>query len=1573
VGAARQQEPEEATVAARPAPAEAQTAAAPSPGGPLTAARVVALQRLFGNAAVSALLDDRRGADAAPAPARQGARPLGRSILDDVAAAGAGATAVLEEAPSGAAGAAAGAVEGAVEGAAAAASGAAGAVGGAAEGAVEGAAAAASGAAGAVGGAAERAAGAAGAAAGAAGGAMEGAAGAAGGAMAGAEGAAGAAAGAAGGAMAGAAGAAGAAGDAMAGAAGGAMEGAAGAAGAAAGAAGGAMAGAAGAAGGATEGAGAAAGGAMAGAAGAAGGAMEGAGAAAGAAGGAMAGAAGAAGGAMEGAAGAAGAAGGAMAGAAGAAGAAGGAMAGAAGAAGAAGGAMAGAAGAAGAAGGAAAGGAHSAAGPAEAASASGGAGAGVIKDPHQDPRFQAMKGHTHTAAGGAKAHAPAKAGAAAAQAAAVGPGNDVASQAAGAQVDEMSQRQPGVFDRQGFIEAVKKAIDNAAPKNLEEADDFKDSGGAAKVKGEVSGLVKSGKEGSEKDIKDATTAAPDTSKATPKQVTPMTPEEIGAPTSSVGAAGAMPPPVPATATDLSAGPAEIDDKMAEAEVTDEQVQKSNEPDFSAALGERDKAREHAAQAPAGFRKDEQATLAKAHGGAEAAEVAQLQGMHGAKGKAFAKALGHKQEAKGADEGKRAKVATDIQGIYDRTKADVQKNLDGLDGKVDAAFSQGEGAARKRFEDYVGARMDAYKDDRYSGLLGKGRWLKDKLMGMPSAVNQFYAQGRTTYVAEMDAVIGQVADIVGGELTAARARIASGKAEVHKYVAGLPADLQQIGKEAEGNLEAQFEQLTSDVEAKQNDLIDSLARKYVDAREAVDARIDEMKAANRGLVDKALDAVVGVVKTILKLKDMLLNVLAKAADVIGDIISDPIGFLGKMIDGVKAGLDRFVGNIETHLQEGLMGWLFGALGSAGIVLPKMFDISGILDLVLQVLGLTYRSIRARVVKLVGEPMMARMEQTVDVFKTLATEGLGGLWKWIKEKIGDFEDMVLGSIKTFIVEKVIKAGITWLIAFLNPAAAFIKACKAIYDIVMFLVERGSEIMSFVSSILDSVGAIAKGALGIVAEKVEGSLAKALPLAISFLASLLGLGGISEKIHSVIETVRAPINKAVDFVVMGGVKAAKKLFGGAASFVKGKVKGAKDWATGKVEAGKSWVKGKAGGIRDRLTGRGAPAAAGPEASDEVKMEAGQEVEKRTPGTMASPEALDEVVGGVLADFRPKGLKDLRAVREPGNPGTYDILARTTKKVATARAFDPLGKDYFDPTDPAIAADMTAAGVTSFGPWVWDSKVPRWKVEEATPNPNFAGYTLADCVDTPIYDAEKLTVKDERGNKTSLVGLRRRAAMKKLFGISSGVIDKLLAHDQGKSPRPFVSLTAEDAACGGHSAQRHILGQGDMPTQRQVALRAAFQQVNGTPMALDAAGVASVFANEGAATAAVQAALAAELIPNWPAHMATLAKGTQVKINASVSVAAAAFEKFDSPKGSPYPDSEMPTYLDGSKPGKRELYRGDFKGSPGDPGAPDPAKDPLTSGGPCVQGSVYLIIDPSPNYATGWAIYTAYPKP
>jgi hypothetical protein len=54
------------------------------------------------------------------------------------------------------------------------------------------------------------------------------------------------------------------------------------------------------------------------------------------------------------------------------------------------------------------------------------------------------------------------------------------------------------------------------------------------------------------------------------------------------------------------------------------------------------------------------------------------------------------------------------------------------------------------------------------------------------------------------------------------------------------------------------------------------------------------------------------------------------------------------------------------------------------------------------------------------------------------------------------------------------------------------------------------------------------------------MSKALPVIIGFMASLLGLGGITGKIQDIIKRVKQPIEKAIDWVIAQAVKFAKKI-------------------------------------------------------------------------------------------------------------------------------------------------------------------------------------------------------------------------------------------------------------------------------------------------------------------------------------------------------------------------------------------------------------------------------------------------
>ena len=256
----------------------------------------------------------------------------------------------------------------------------------------------------------------------------------------------------------------------------------------------------------------------------------------------------------------------------------------------------------------------------------------------PSEDPAFAQVKGSVKGFANAKKAHPPAASKAKEAQGAALAPTDDVSGQAKAAKVDTMDAQQAGTFDKKAFIAAVKAAIEAKSPKSLKEADTYKESGKAGEVKGEVKGMVTQGKEGSAKDIEGATEAAPDQSKAVPKEVTPLQPEDPGK-VAPIPAAGAAPKPAPAEQTNLDAGKHEVNQEMTDAQVTDEQLAKSNEPEFQGALADKQQAAAHADKAPGEFREQEKATIAQSKEQANAQAAAGAVGMQGAKGAAHREA----------------------------------------------------------------------------------------------------------------------------------------------------------------------------------------------------------------------------------------------------------------------------------------------------------------------------------------------------------------------------------------------------------------------------------------------------------------------------------------------------------------------------------------------------------------------------------------------------------------------------------------------------------------------------------------------------------------------------------------------------------------------------------------------------------------------------------------------------------------------------------------------------------------------------------------------------------------------
>lgn len=744
---------------------------------------------------------------------------------------------------------------------------------------------------------------------------------------------------------------------------------------------------------------------------------------------------------------------------------------------------------------------------------------------------------------AAGARKHAPAGVSVASAQAAAINPQTMQKREAATQTIVNLDAVKAEEVRRNEFKAALKKAIEDATtpePKTEADADKVMKTG-ASQASGTLRGQLSKEKDAAAGPMQAAASTEVPASSLRAQQAVSLQSEPVGAQPAPVSAAPIVPAPLPPDRLDCSADRGPTEQMMADNSVTKEQLQEGNDPAFGPTMEARSTAEKHEATAEAKYRQGESKVQDQGHARAAQALSKDLAGMHGSREQQIAKVVSQQLGTKSKDAQERQRITDTINGIKDKARADVEAILSTMETEAGNIFDAGLQRAEKAYEDtFEGAKG------------GIGTWLTTWGSDWEKLIKSALKTARAEYLRQVDIAIDEVATLIEGKLKAAKQRVADGRKEVDNYVKGLDASVKQFGEDALQAVSADFDAMGSDIDQRRDGLINKLTEQYKASYERMSAMEDKLREENKSLWQRVYDATVGLIKKIIAFKDMLLGILGRAVAVISDIIAHPIRFLGNLVSGVMQGLKNFMAKIGTYLQKGLMDWLFGALAGAGLQLPDSFDLKGIISIVLQILGLTYANFRARAVAIVGEPVVAAIEKTAEVFKVIVTEGISGLWRFIKEQLANLKSMVMDAIFDFIKEKVIMAGITWIIGLLNPASAFFKACKAIYDIVMFFVNRGSQILALVNAVIDSMGAIAKGAIGVAAGFVENALAKAIPVAIGFLAGLLGLGDPSKPVREFIEKARAPVNKAIDWVINLAVKAVKtagKLIGG---FLGGKV-------------------------------------------------------------------------------------------------------------------------------------------------------------------------------------------------------------------------------------------------------------------------------------------------------------------------------------------------------------------------------------------------------------------------------------
>lgn len=767
----------------------------------------------------------------------------------------------------------------------------------------------------------------------------------------------------------------------------------------------------------------------------------------------------------------------------------------------------------------------------------------------PREDPRYQAALRQADAGAARLKRHAPAAQKAREASRSARAPANERQAGAQARVVDRVREA-PTPPPRPASFKALLRAeIERAMPRTLGQTEAFMNPGQAGAMKQSLQGNVAQQKAGATGALDQANRQSPNAGAVPPVPSTPLPAEPTPAPAAVDGAA-AMPAPAAEAEVSLQDSKQETAQRMAAEDVQPQQLQRANDARFSAVLTAQSQVAAQADRAPGQYRAREGAVLSGAR--AQAAGAAQRGGQLLAltRGRGNTQVLTRQQQQAAREEAERQRVAAHIQGIYARTQARVQQRLASLDGEVAALFDTGVDAALQAMKRFVDTRLRAYKFDRYLSIpvVGAARWVRDQFLGLPEEVDAFYAEGRRVFQGQMDRLIDRVAALVEGRLAQAKADVAAGQAEIRTYVGALPGHLRAAGLAAERAVGERFAELTRSIDDKKNELASSLAQRYKDAFEKADQALQSIRDENRGLVQGFVEKLAAVVQAIREFKARLMAAMRRGEETIALIMRDPGAFLGRLLDALKGGFNRFVDNIWTHLKNGFLQWMFGSLAAVGVTLPPDFSIGSILRLVLQVLGLTYDRIRARAVRLIGERAVTVIEKVGAYLHDLFTGGPAKLWEHLKQDLADLKAMVVDAIQDWLITTLIKQAVLKIVSMFNPVGAIIQVILTIVNVVMFVVEQAQRILALVESVLQSVHAIATGAIGGAITWIERALANTIPIVIGFLARLLGLSGLTQKIQEFIRRIQARVEAAIDKVlakVVGMFRAAGSAVAGAA--------------------------------------------------------------------------------------------------------------------------------------------------------------------------------------------------------------------------------------------------------------------------------------------------------------------------------------------------------------------------------------------------------------------------------------------
>jgi hypothetical protein len=766
----------------------------------------------------------------------------------------------------------------------------------------------------------------------------------------------------------------------------------------------------------------------------------------------------------------------------------------------------------------------------------------------PAEDPAFQQMEQRTGNRAANQAEHGSGEDKSAEANAAAEVREGENRTHAQSEQVGEMATEaaSPPAFNKKAFISSVLAEVEKIAPETLDDVVKFSDRGKAGQVKGAVQGEVASASQDTQDPLEDSATADPGPGQS-PRNVAPLDVESPGGRPGSIRADRAMPPPRTESEMDLSADTVRADNMLKEACISREFMDEHGDPELAGAASAQDDLHTVTEEGPQQFREGEAAELEGARAGASAQGAQGVAGMFGARTGEFGEVGTNQGRTKTENELKREAAATAINTIFTDTQTKVQGRLTQIDEDVSTTFDRETEAAINKFESFIRRNAEKYKKSWLDSALD---FLSDILFDPPPReVRDFYREGRVTFLNDMEIVIGNVADIVDKGLQDARKLVDEGKQKVQEKLDSLGSDLDDFKQQISDQMNDKFRKLEGDINAKQGEIVKSLAQSYVKAFERVKALENQVREEYKNAFDRAREAIGAAVDFVVGWAEKLAAVVGGAAT---RIIREPLKFLRNVGAGIIQGFTMFMSEIGTNIKGAVVEWITGNLGGGGIQLPQTFDVKGIVGFLLDLVGLGVEGIKLIARKVLGHRAVDLIEKGAEgfekikvIFDVLASEGPSGLFKFLASEFAKMKEAVMAGAAKALAEGLVVAGIKRVLGIISGLVSggvgtVITIVLTIIDVILWLRDNAAQLAEVVGTVASMAMAVLNGQVAALAGAINNVLKRLLPLVLGFVGALVGIGGVVRKIQKIFKAIGKPARRAIKKLFLKFKKMIKKL-------------------------------------------------------------------------------------------------------------------------------------------------------------------------------------------------------------------------------------------------------------------------------------------------------------------------------------------------------------------------------------------------------------------------------------------------